>query len=146
LDENQLIHKLIDIFEYKNSYQSQSSNIQSQDMYILERIYLQQKVKIKDISKQYGIPPSTLTGIIDRLESKKYIERTRTNIDRRIIELVITDKGKQIVERHIREDKIFTQNLFNTLQEDKKKLLKELLTELLDNVKKESLFDENRNH
>lgn len=146
MDENQLIHKLIDIFEYKSSYQSQSSNIQSQDMYVLERISFQLKVKIKDISKQYGIPPSTLTGIIDRLESKKYIERTRGKIDRRIIELVITDEGKQAVERHIREDKIFTQNLFNTLQSDKKRLLKELLNELLDNVKKESLFDENKNH
>lgn len=146
MDENQLIHKLIDIFEYKSSYQSQSSNIQAQDMYVLERIFFQLKVKIKDISKQYGIPPSTLTGIIDRLESKKYIERTRDKIDRRIIELVITDEGKQAVERHIREDKIFTQNLFNTLQSDKKRLLKELLNELLDNVKKESLFDENKNH
>lgn len=115
-------------------------------MYVLERISFQLKVKIKDISKQYGIPPSTLTGIIDRLESKKYIERTRGKIDRRIIELVITDEGKQAVERHIREDKIFTQNLFNTLQSDKKRLLKELLNELLDNVKKESLFDENKNH
>lgn len=143
MDENQLIHKLIDIFEYKNSYQLKSSNIQPQDMYVLERIYFLEKVKIRDISKQYGIPPSTLTGIIDRLESKKYIERIRSTDDRRAIELIVTELGKQVVEIHIKEDKLFSLNLFNTLHEDKKQLFKELLTELLTNVKKESLFNEN---
>lgn len=142
MDENQLIHKLIDILEYKNTYQFQSSNIQPQDMYVLERIYFQSKVRIKDISEQYDIPPSTLTGIIDRLESKKYIERIRTNTDRRTIELITTEAGKQAINKHIKEDKLFSQNLFNTLQTDKKQLFKELLAELLTNVKKESLFDE----
>lgn len=40
------------------------------------------------------------------------------------------------------EDKLFSQNLFNTLQADKKRLFEELLAELLINVKKGSLFDE----
>lgn len=143
MDENELMHKLIDIFEYKSSYQLKSSNIQPQDMYVLERIYFLGKVKIRDISKQYDIPPSTLTGIIDRLESKKYIERIRSTEDRRAIELVVTELGKQVVKVHIKEDKLFSLNFFNTLQEDKKQLFKELLTELLTNMKKESLFNEN---
>lgn len=142
MDENILIHKLIDIFEYKAFFQLQSSNIQTQDMYVLERIYFLENVKIRDISKQYHIPPSTLTGIIDRLESRKFIERIRTNEDRRAIELIATEAGKQVVAKHIKEDKLFSQNFFNSLQEDKKQLLNELLTELLTNVKKESLFEE----
>ncbi|KGK87537.1 MarR family transcriptional regulator [Clostridium sp. HMP27] len=143
MNENQLIHKLIDVFEYKNSYQLKSSNIQPQDMYVLERIYFLEKVKIRDISKQYDIPPSTLTGIIDRLETKKYIERIRSTEDRRTIELIATELGKQVVKEHVEEDKLFSLNFFNTLQEDKKQLFKELLAELLTNVKKESLFNAN---
>lgn len=142
MDENQLIHKLIDIFKYKDSYQFQSSNIQPQDMYVLERIYLLQKVKIRNISKQYGIPPSTLTGIIDRLESKTFIERFRHTEDRRSVELIATELGKQVVENHIKEDKLFSLNFFNALHEDKRQLFKELLAELLTNVEKGSLFDE----
>lgn len=143
MNENQLIHKLINVFEYKNSYQLKSSNIQPQDMYVLERIYFLEKVKIRDISKQYDIPPSTLTGIIDRLETKKYIERIRSTEDRRTIELIATELGKQVVKEHVEEDKLFSLNFFNTLQEDKKQLFKELLAELLTNVKKESLFNAN---
>jgi DNA-binding MarR family transcriptional regulator len=140
LDENTIIHKILDIFAYKNEYQLRTSNIQPQDMYVLERIYFNKKMAIKDLSKQYSIPPSTLTGIIDRLKKKKLIERLRTNIDRRSIELVATPEGKTAVEKHMKEDKLFSNNFFNTLEQEKKEKLKELLEELLNNVKKDSLF------
>lgn len=140
MDENVLIHKLLDIFEYKNHYQLQTSSIQPQDMYVLERVYFNGKLLVKDLSKRYNIPPSTLTGIIDRLENKKLIERVRTNIDRRAIELIATSEGKRIVEQHIEEDKRFSRNLFNTLEQEKKKNLKELLGELVSNVNKDALF------
>lgn len=140
MDENTIIHKILDIFAYKNEYQLRTSNIQPQDMYVLERIYFNKKMAIKDLSKQYSIPPSTLTGIIDRLKKKKLIERLRTNIDRRSIELVATPEGKTAVEKHMKEDKLFSNNFFNTLEQEKKEKLKELLEELLNNVKKDSLF------
>lgn len=140
MDENTIIHKLLEVFELKDSYQLQTSSIQPQDMYVLERIYLNGNLLIKDLSKQYNIPPSTLTGIIDRLENKNLIERLRTNIDRRTIELAATLKGKSAVEKHIKEDNQFCKNLFNTLENSKKEKLKELLEELLNNVDKDSLF------
>lgn len=140
MNENAIIHKLLEVFEYKNEYQLRTSNIQPQDMYVLERIYFNEKMAIKDLSKQYSIPPSTLTGIIDRLENKKLIERLRTNIDRRAIEIVATPEGKIAVEKHIKEDMLFSKNLFNTIDQEKREKLKELLGELLNNVDKDSLF------
>ena len=143
MDENTIIHKILEAFEYKNEYQLRTSNIQPQDMYVLERIYLNEKMAIKDLSKRYSIPPSTLTGIIDRLEKKNLIERLRTNIDRRAIELVAKPEGKIAVEKHIKEDKQFSNNFFNTLKQEKKEMLKELLEELLNNLNKDSLFSLN---
>lgn len=140
MDENTLIHKLLEIFEYKNQYQLQTSSIPPQDMYVLERIYFHKKIVVKDLSKQYHIPPSTLTGLIDRLEAKKLIERLRTNADRRAIELVATAEGKVVVKKHLEEDELFSKNLFNTLTLQKKEKLQKLLSELLTNVTKESLF------
>ncbi len=144
MNENRIIHKLLEIFEYKNQYQRQTSNIPPQDMYVLERIYCNKKLTIKDISKKYSIPPSTLTGIIDRLENKKLIQRCRRNTDRRAVELVATAEGNAIVEKHIEEDELFSSNLFNSLEETKKEKLKELLEELLQNIEKDSLFSQNR--
>lgn len=144
MDDHYLIHKLFDIFEYKNEYQFQSSNIQPQDMYVLERIHFNRKIVVKDISKQYSIPPSTLTGIIDRLEKKELIERMRSNIDRRAIELITTEKGKSLVEQHVKEDKIFTDKFFGSLEADKSLSFKVLLKELLNNINKDTLFSSNK--
>lgn len=144
MDENTLLHKLIEILEYKNLYQFEKSNIQPQDMYILERIYFRKKLKVKDISKEYNIPASTATGIIDRLEDKRYIKRTRDNADRRIVELIITEEGCQVIQDHINQDKKFAENLFSTLEENKKIVFKQLLSELIDNVSKEELFKQNQ--
>lgn len=140
MNENMILHKLLEIFEYKREYQRQTSGIPPQDMYVLERIYFSKKLTGKDISKKYNISPSTLTGIVDRLESKKLIQRFRTNADRRAVELTATPEGCAIVEKHIEEDERFASNLFNSLEETKKEKLKELLEDLLQNVEKDSLF------
>jgi DNA-binding MarR family transcriptional regulator len=140
LEENILIHKLLEIFEYKSEYQFQISKIQPRDMFVLERIFINKKTTIKEISNQYNIAPSTLTGIIDRLERKKLIKRLRTHIDRRTIELLATKEGNAAVEKHIQEDMLFSRNFFHSLEADKKEKFQELLEELLGNVNKEALF------
>lgn len=140
MDENVLLHKIIDIIQYKNEYQLQTSGIPPHEMYLLERIYLHSNILSKDISNKYNIPPSTLTGILDRLENKKLIERLRTNKDRRSIELIATENGKMAVQKHITEDRIFARNLFDNLEPPKKEQLKTLLQELFENIDVGSLF------
>lgn len=140
MDENALLHRIIDIIHYKNEYQLQTSGISSQEMYVLERIHLHSNIVSKDISQKYNIPPSKLTGILDRLENKKLIERLRTNKDRRSIELITTENGKSVVEKHITEDWIFARNLFDSLETQKKEQLKALLEELFEYIDVGSLF------
>lgn len=140
MDENALLHKIIDIIQYKNEFQLQTSRIPPQEMYVLERIYLHSNILSKGISQKYNIPPSTLTGILDRLETKELIKRLRTNNDRRSIELIATEYGKSAVEKHITEDKIFARNLFKRLEPQKKEQLKTLLEELIENIDVGSLF------
>ena len=144
MDENMILYRLIDLVQYKDAYQLQSSGIQPQDMYVLERIGFHKTVQIRDLTKNYGIPPSTLTGILDRLERKKYIQRVRKDRDRRAIELVTTDEGNIILQGHLREDRLFARNMFYTLPSEQRQQLLYLLNELLSNVSKETLFHEGK--
>jgi DNA-binding MarR family transcriptional regulator len=43
--------------------------------------------------------PSTITGLIDRLEKKSYVERERDQKDRRVIYVQLTPKGRRIVKK-----------------------------------------------
>jgi DNA-binding MarR family transcriptional regulator len=47
----------------------------------------------KQIADILGLDGSTITGILDRMEKKKFVKRTENPDDRRTLKVVITDKG-----------------------------------------------------
>ena len=63
----------------------------------LYEIYEKGIMTLSVLSKHVHLTASTLVGIIDRLEEKRLVMRTRNIEDRRVIFIEITDKGKQFV-------------------------------------------------
>lgn len=51
-----------------------------------------------NLAKKVYLSPSTVVGIIDRLEEKKWVERNRDNKDRRQVYISITAAGQQLIE------------------------------------------------
>ncbi|WP_138207483.1 MarR family winged helix-turn-helix transcriptional regulator [Haloimpatiens lingqiaonensis] len=43
------------------------------------------KMKISDLSKRIGLSNSTISGIVDRLEKQGFVERIRSEKDRRVV-------------------------------------------------------------
>ena len=52
----------------------------------------------KDIEKEFHIQGSTVTVMIDRLEAKNLVKRYRSEKDKRIKEIKLTDSGTEISE------------------------------------------------
>ncbi|MGD9033397.1 MAG: MarR family transcriptional regulator [Desulfobacteraceae bacterium] len=50
------------------------------------------------IAKCIMVNSSTVTGIIDRLEQKGLVQRSRISTDRRVITVTLTDKGRELAE------------------------------------------------
>ncbi|WP_416044733.1 MarR family winged helix-turn-helix transcriptional regulator [Clostridium tyrobutyricum] len=50
----------------------------------------------KQIADILGLDGSTITGILDRMEKKKFVKRTENPEDRRTLKVVITDKGSRL--------------------------------------------------
>lgn len=63
----------------------------------LYEIYEKGIMTLSVLSKQVYLSTSTLVGVIDRLEEKGFVSRTRDSKDRRIIFIDITEKGKEFV-------------------------------------------------
>jgi len=54
-------------------------------------------VKVSDLARKMYLHPATVVGILDRLEAKGLVERTRSKKDRRVVEVALTELGSQIV-------------------------------------------------
>ena len=51
---------------------------------------------MSDIAAKLQLSLSSITGIVDKLEAKKIVRRSRSIEDRRIIHVVLTDEGHKV--------------------------------------------------
>ncbi|KND55199.1 Transcriptional regulator, MarR family [Candidatus Paraburkholderia kirkii] len=52
-----------------------------------------------DIAREYGIDASAVTWLIDRLEKRGLLSRVRSEEDRRVVRLALTDEGQATAEK-----------------------------------------------
>jgi DNA-binding MarR family transcriptional regulator len=54
-------------------------------------------MKAADLARRMYLHPATMVGILDRLEAKELIQRTRSCNDRRVIHIELTDQGREVL-------------------------------------------------
>jgi len=68
-------------------------------LWALKTISKRGSLSLGELSKGMYLHPSTVSGVVDRLEKKGYVVRDRTEKDRRVIKVQLTPKGKLIVKK-----------------------------------------------
>ena len=63
----------------------------------LYELFENSNVTLATLANNIHLTSSTLVGIVDRLEEKELVTRTRSNEDRRAVYIEITEKGKKFV-------------------------------------------------
>ena len=71
MERQELIHFLLDIFEYKRLYQANTSGLRPVDLFLLERIEKHNGSQTLELSKRYHFAPATLISMLDRLETDR---------------------------------------------------------------------------
>lgn len=54
---------------------------------------------VQRIADALSAPVSTISSALDRLESKKLVERRRSPDDRRVVQIALTKRGQQLAQR-----------------------------------------------
>ncbi len=54
-------------------------------------------IKVSELARRMFLHPATVGGILDRLETKGFVSRTRSRSDRRVVKVGLTNDGKQLV-------------------------------------------------
>jgi len=68
-------------------------------LWALKTIYQMGSLSLGELSKGMYLHPSTISGVVDRLEKKRYVVRDRTEKDRRVVKVRLTPKGKMLVRK-----------------------------------------------
>ena len=91
------------------------SSISPSHFHILIVLNEQDSMSVSEIGKKLHISKSNMTPLIDKLVSEGMVERQASNEDRRIINIVLADKGRAFIDesKELIEDNL--KSRFSTL-------------------------------
>lgn len=97
-------------------------------LYILDMSGTQ---KVSQLAECLGITPAAITGITDKLLTEGYVKRERAEHDRRVVNITITEPGKEIMRKVNENQKEMIDGMFNQLQEEDLQHLRRIFGQLL---------------
>lgn len=98
-------------------------------------------LKLIELGRRAGLEPSTMTGLIDRMERDDLVKRVPDPDDRRVLKIYLTDAGHAIEDTMARAvDRVMAQVL-SGIGDDDISHLKDTLRKVLANIHEEN-FDE----
>lgn len=121
----------------KNMGMDKYKNLTDIEIGIINILFKNDKVILKEISEELEIPKSTLTSALDRLEKKNYVLRIISSRDRRSYGLKLTKEGEEVHMEYANYEKIFCEKILNAIDEEYEKLmLFKLLNKINNNLQK----------
>lgn len=88
-------------------------NISGNDMHIIEAIGLEEPKRMSEVAAEMNVTTGTLTKAIEALEQKQYVVRSRSDQDKRVVKVSLTEAGVRAYEHHAR----FHANMINDIKE-----------------------------
>lgn len=127
-----LVHLFNDIWglEEKAVITEEFKDLTNNDMHIIEAVGLGDGNNMSTIAKKLGITVGSLTTSMNSLVNKKYAVRHRSEEDRRIVNIKLTEKGEMAYHHHAEFHRKMVEAVVETLDEEEIPVL----TKALDNL------------
>ena len=122
----------VEVLEFIFLFMSLFSDVSLKEMHTIEIIGKNTNVTPSDIARELMLTLGTVTTSLNKLEAKGYIERKRSKLDRRVVHLTLTKKGKLLDRLHRK----FHKNMVIHIAEDMNEQEFEALAQVLKNLHK----------
>jgi DNA-binding MarR family transcriptional regulator len=117
---NEINGYLVSIFndvlmiEERTLQTSQFKDVSIKEMHTIDAIGMYQEHTTSEVAKKLGITAGTLTVSVNNLVRKGYVNRVRSEKDRRVVKLALTKQGRLLYRLH---DKFHRDMVRETLTE-----------------------------
>ena len=95
---------------------------------------LEEANTMAELASLYGLEASSITRLVDRLEKKRLIERTRSRSDRRKTVLSLTPRGKDALRRAVKIASPIAVAMWKGVSKKERKALADIVTRVLNNL------------
>lgn len=93
------LRRIIRAIDIHSRYLVKQYGLTGPQLIVLKELSLLNESHISVIAERISLSQPTVTDILDRLESKNYIERTRSKNDKRRVIVKVTDQAQEIIKK-----------------------------------------------
>ncbi|MBP3603926.1 MAG: MarR family transcriptional regulator [Lachnospiraceae bacterium] len=129
-----LFNDILDI-EEKSLITEEFKDITVNDMHVIEAIGREEPQASSVVARRLDITMGTLTKAIDGLNDKGYVNRVRSEQDKRVVLLSLTEKGMAAFHHHAMFHRDMIQALISQIDQEEKEILMKTLENLMNFLK-----------
>lgn len=124
---------LVNLFHNINSIEEQAirtgeyKDMTTNDMHVIEAIGTSAPKNMTSVAKTLSVTTGTLTIAINSLVKKGYVERVRSEEDRRVVLVSLSSKGKRAFNHHQKFHEEMIKSITDRLSEEEKAVLAKAL-------------------
>lgn len=129
---------LVKLFRSINTIEEQAIRIGAyrdltvNDMHVIEAIGTDCAKNMTSVAKALSVTTGTLTISVNSLVKKAYVQRVRSEEDRRVVLVSLTEKGKKAYAHHRKFHDEMIDTVIQSLNEDEKQVLCKSLGNLME--------------
>ncbi len=72
------------------------TNLTGPQLWVVKLLKETSPMKVSDLARRMYLHPATMVGLLDRLEVKGLLKRTRSEDDRRVVYINLTEQGREL--------------------------------------------------
>lgn len=93
------LRRVFQVINEQSKRAEHETGLTGPQLWAMKVIYDSATIKLSDLARKMYLHPATVVGIIDRLEARGLVERTRSTKDRRVVDLALTPLGSEKVSQ-----------------------------------------------
>ncbi|MBM7614847.1 MarR family winged helix-turn-helix transcriptional regulator [Alkaliphilus hydrothermalis] len=86
----------------------------------LQYLITEENITIGELSNKMYLACSTITDLVDRMEKNSLVKRVRDNKDRRVVRIIVLDKGHEIINEVLHARRQYLGNILMDLNNGEK--------------------------
>lgn len=138
MDTEQTLNRLlVQFFKYimeieeRKLITDEFKEITYNDMHIIEAIGIKQPEKMSEVAKIMSVTTGTLTKAVNALEKKGYVQRQRSEQDKRVVYMTLTERGIQAYRHHERFHQDMIAFILEHVSDEESQVLRRALERLM---------------
>ncbi|MFC6465545.1 MarR family winged helix-turn-helix transcriptional regulator [Marinilactibacillus sp. GCM10026970] len=126
---NEINKYLVTIFndvlmiEEKTLQSSRFKDVSIKEMHTIEAIGMYDQLTTSEVAKKLGVTAGTLTVSVNNLVRKNYVERVRTDHDRRVVKLSLSPTGRLLYRLHDKFHRDMVKETIAEMDKDQSEIL-----------------------